>query len=68
MLFLTCSFIAFIEPIFIAFNASIANNATTATIDFFAGACFAVREGTVAAAAGAGHPSHAASVPGGLTA
>lgn len=42
MLFLTCSFIAFIEPVFLAFGDTIANNATTATVDFFAGACFAL--------------------------
>lgn len=41
MLFLTCSFIAFIEPVFLAFNDTIANNRSTALIDFFAGACFA---------------------------
>lgn len=42
MLFLTCSFIAFIEPVFLAFNDTIANNRATAIIDFFAGMCFAL--------------------------
>ena len=40
VLLLTCFFIAFIEPIFIALNDTIVNNGAAALIDFVAGASF----------------------------
>ena len=40
MLVLTCTFVAFLQPIFIAFNYTITTSHSTAVIDLFAGAFF----------------------------
>jgi potassium voltage-gated channel Eag-related subfamily H protein 8 len=42
MLVLTCTYVAFLEPIFVAFNTSITTSRTTAYIDLLAGAAFAI--------------------------
>jgi len=42
MLVLTCTYVAFLEPIFVAFNTSITTSKATAIVDLLAGAAFAI--------------------------